>query len=242
MNIEEYNTSIKEAGLNARKSAEEALGNEPLNKGGCTVRLQAVVELGLQKSSNPEWNDKFERRLSFEVCSKAHNTGKAGELNHRLLHLYVPVATTFSPKTLESRLLSALDYNKDKGNVTDHLGQPFKGVIKHVVKDGRVLEKLRVSPDDYEFSAPINEDLETGEVSILNVPELLRKPLMFLWENPYMPDGMYLEAWNSLYVEGVYKDGNSKNTLQNIIKGGLQFKGSRLENLIEDAKSNFKPF
>lgn len=125
------------------------------------------------------------------------------------------------------KLFKALNWKNNKTNFAQFIGEPF--LVKILHKEKSKTDKTIVSRiDPAGFLPPIDPVTQQP----YGIPEAADKLYrMFIWGRPTK------EAWDALYVEGVYeaKDGKpaaSKNRIQEQILGALDFQGSPLQQLL----------
>lgn len=118
------------------------------------------------------------------------------------------------------------------------VGRGFKGKVFHKKwnKDGqeKVIAQLR-NTTGYSIGPAVAEDPETGETRAINVPTQVSPSKIFIWDHATK------EAWDSLFIEGTYNDGNSKNRVQEKILAANNYKGSKLFGLLNGLEELPKP-
>jgi len=234
--IARMNEDMRKAGEDHTKPSQGA-AKLPAD-GACLARFVEYIEFGLQKSRNPEYKDARECQLTFEIVSKRHNIDNNGKITHPRIPVTVNKSTSAKGNFLP--LMRCLNYVNEKGAViTQFLGGAYKSRIYHEKSaDGtKTYARLKTRDSGWNFTAPIQEDPEdpTNNTPINVAPA--KSPLKcFVWEPAVVSDEHYLQAWDNLFIEGVYDDGNSKNRLQEKIMKNLEWEGSRLQRLIEDRK------
>ena len=202
--------------------------------GVALVRFMEYVELGLQKSKNPAYKDARECHLAFELVGRRHNIVNGDNISHP--KILASVNLTNSPKGGFIPLFKALNYAGTAKRITELLGSAYLSKVTHVKnEDGsKSFARIKVKDEPWPISPPIKVDPEDPELStVIDVPKAKGKILRFVWEPSMLPDELYLETWDSLFIEGAWEDGNSKNKLQEKIMKNLEWKGSRLERLLE---------
>lgn len=139
-------------------------------------------------------------------------------------------------------------------HMSEMLGKAFMGNVYKYSYNGNEYPTLKNSKQEkgelgYKVAPAVLEDPETGETKQINVPQPIGPLRKFVWA------AQTKEDWDSLYIEGQYPDGNSKNTYQDTIKKALNFpqsdinfilngvtnKPERVVEKVEKPKSNFKP-
>lgn len=202
--------------------------------GKCLVRFMQYVELGLQKSSNPAYKDAREVHLGFEVVGKRHNIVKDGQVSHPTIAASVNLSQ--SPKGGFLPLFKALNYNGSCQRITELLNGSYVSNITHVNNaDGsKQFARIKVSGEPWPIYPPIKEDPEDPSMNtLIDVPAALGKVIRFVWEPSMLPDEIYLETWDSIFIPGAFDDGNSKNKWQEKIMKNLEWPNSRLKRLLE---------
>ena len=234
--LEEYNKALKQGGVD--HSTPKAAFKIP-DAGACLVRFVQYIELGLQKSKNPTYNDSRECALGFEVVSKRHNIVNDGKIIHPIIQASVNISQSTKGNFIP--LVKALNYaGIEHAVITEFLGGAYKAKITHEKSpDGsKTYARLKAKGEPWNFSAPIQEDPEDPSNSVmLNVAPHKSDIICFCWEPSMVSDEHYLASWDSLYIEGTYQDGGSRNKWQEKIMANLNWSTSRLKRLLDARNS-----
>jgi len=104
------------------------------------------------------------------------------------------------------------------------LSQPF--LIYVTVETSKKTGKQYNSIDFAKVGAPV-EALSRKPYDVPDIDEELYR--VFLWDRPTQ------ETWDSLFIEGTFDDGKSKNYIQETCLAAVDFQGSALHQLLSDA-------
>lgn len=132
------------------------------------------------------------------------------------------IAMSRNEKAGAFKLFKLLNWKGDKTHFSQLIGDGF--LVKIVHADKSKADKTKVSRIDLTGFLP---PLDPVTKSPYPIPEPADDAYrLFLWDRPTK------EAWNSLYVEGTWDDGKSKNRVQESILGAVDFEGSALQALL----------
>jgi hypothetical protein len=131
-------------------------------------------------------------------------------------------AVSRNEKAKAFKLFKALNWSGKFKHFAELLGQAFLIKIVHVQKSKT--DKSIVSRMDLEGFLPPLDPVTKNPYPIPEAADDLYR--MFLWDFPSR------ESWDSLYVDGTWDDGKSKNSVQEKILGALNFAGSPLEQIL----------
>ena len=263
-NVDKYKAmaaKAKELGVDMTKTVAGGTA-EVTPAGPCFLRFTDYIELGKQKGTfkgAPTVKPKV--LIGFEVSGPKH---PPKEFDGKKVPHKVWIEDNFSlnEKANFVKLFSTMNYSKTATHILDLLGDGYKGEIIHrkyakrgEPKDdaskwtGVAVELINKQTKTFTVAPPRREKIDeetglgTGEFIALNIPPIMDKVRAFLW------DFSDLEDWNNLFIEGEYeerkdKDGKvthpaqSKNVVQNKIKGAVNFVGSPIYELIAAAGGN----
>jgi hypothetical protein len=203
------------------------------------ARFIGYVECGKQKGMMKGKEEIKEKvMLIFELVGKRHATDAESQ-PHR-----ITVTETYSlnEKANFFKLFQRMNYRQDAQHIVQLLGEGYKVEVVHDTwKDRNGKDRIDATlrnASGYTIAPPRkeDEDSETGWVDIA-VPQARSDLRCFLWNEADM------EQWGSLYIEGEYPErkdektgvvtpAKSKNTLQNKIKGAVNFIGSPIHTLL----------
>lgn len=227
------------AALNLKKLAQKAAKTQdltkestggdysPPEKGVPGLRFVGYIETGKvngEFKGKPKVTDKA--TLLFELHGKRWPVGENG--NPTLIAVKLNKGT--SAKSQYIKLFKAMNYAGNATTFVELLGDAFIGNISHYEgNDGKTYATLK---DDatgvFTVRAPFTEN-EDGESIARKVPEALSDIKCFLWNDPDK------DQWDSIFIDGEYDDGTSKNKFQKAIRDAVNFEGSPIEALLEGA-------
>lgn len=225
------------AALNLKKLAQKAAKTQdltkestggdysPPEKGVPGLRFVGYIETGKvngEYKGKPKVSDKA--TLLFELHGKRWPVGENG--NPTIIAVKTNKST--SAKSGYIKLFKAMNYAGNATTFVELLGDAFIGTISHYTgQDGKTYATLK---DDatgvYTVRAPFTEN-EDGESIKRKVPEALSDIKCFLWNDPDK------DQWDSIFIDGEYDDGTSKNKFQKAIRDAVNFEGSPIEALLE---------
>lgn len=199
--------------------AQKGGGGRLLPAGYAFGRLVEYIELGMQPQ---EYNGKA-KDPALEVQIGFALTGEGYQNEDGTPYIIRPYSFAISrnEKAKAFKLFKALNWQGTAQHFAQLLGQAFlvkivhvqagadKKTVSRVDLDGFLPPIDPVTKQPYPIAAARDEDLQ-----------------LFLWDKPTK------EAWDSLYVEGTWDDGKSKNRTQEVILSALDFAGSPLEQLL----------
>lgn len=199
-----------------------------LPEGTALVRLTEYIDYGTQlvtKFGTNETEPKPVMRLGFRIVGGQGKNTK-GEIEQYVKEVgQFPYIRTFDVvlsqhiKSRAVKLFNLLNYKRTHKHFANMLGGLFFLKITHETKDGKTVHR----PQWDSLSAPINP--VTSEY--VDAPAITDEHVrLFLWDNPTK------EMWDSLYIEGKFDDGQSKNKDQERILEATNYLGSRLEALL----------
>lgn len=122
----------------------------------------------------------------------------------------------------------------DVSNATNYIalvGDGFQGKVQHREFDktdgtkGKAAH-LGSATDGFTITPATYEDPETGETKTLKIDEPISPIRVFIWDRPS------LAQWDSLYIDGTWDNGDTKNEHQETIKRAENFVGSPIYNLL----------
>ncbi|WP_334166795.1 hypothetical protein [Achromobacter mucicolens] len=203
----------------------------PPAAGSPGLRFVSYVELGPQNEIfNKKPRIRAQAKLGFELHGKKWPLSDNGQPQRLTITLSAPMpGEQPSEKSHYYKLFKAMNYSGKYQHFAQMLGQAFVGTVYHRAdeKDPNKVYAGFKDPNSGVFNirAPIVED-EDGEPRKRNVPETISDLRLFLWQDPDA------DQWASIYIDGEYDDGKSKNTFQEAIKASPAYEGSPIEALL----------
>ncbi len=204
-------------------------GARLLPTGYALGRLVEYVEFGNQPQ---EYNGKakdpaLEAQLGFALWGAAVDAQGQPCTYHNddgtpyILRLF-PMALSRNDKARAFLMFKAMNWKNTAKHFAELIGQPI--LVKIVHEEKSKADKTIVSRIDPKGFLPPLDPVTRQPYAIPEAPDDAYR--LFLWDYPT------LEDWNSLYVEGTFDDGKSKNRLQETILAATNFAGSALETLL----------
>lgn len=196
-------------------------GGRLLPEGYAFGRVVEYIELGMQPQ---EYNGKAkDPALEVQIAFALYGGGYQNEDGSPyIIHPY-SFAISRNEKAKAFKLFKSLNWQGTAKHFAQFLGQAFLVKIEHVKnKENQVSARVDfngflppldpVTKQAYPIPAARDEDLK-----------------LFLWDHPTK------DAWDSLFVDGKWDDGKSKNRTQETILAALDYAGSPLEQLLGGA-------
>lgn len=221
----DYSSYINQAatkGPDMTKSNSGGGGSDytPPPPGPVMLRFVGYIEVGERKetfSGQEKTKDKV--KLIFECHGKNYPNNDRITITETL--------STHDKSNFRKIFLSMRGGDSSVTHMAQLLGRGFRGRITHhnfTGRDGKKKIYARLRDDNgYNIFPPTVEDLDTGEIKMINVPEAVSKTRLFLWN--FCDKAM----WDSLYIDGQYSDGRTKNIFQEEIKQATNFRGSKID-------------
>ena len=125
-------------------------------------------------------------------------------------------------KARAHKLFVSMNWKRTAKNFPQMLGQDFLVYIGHY--DKSKTDKTKVSRIDLDKIFPALDQMTSQPLPV--PPAREEDVAIFLWDYPTK------EAWDSLFREGTFDDGKSKNTLQEKCMCATNFEGSALQALL----------
>lgn len=219
-------------GPNMNEAVKGGQGNRLLPAGYAYARLVEVIELG---NHPQEFNGKAkdpapEVQLGFALF----NTGDRQYANEDgTPYIIRPYSFSLSQndKARAFLLFKSLNWKGTATSFGQLLTQPFLAKIVHEAKsktDATIVSRL-----DLKGFLPPLDAASQMPYPIPEAPDNILK--LLLWARPTKA------AWDSLYVDGKWDDGQSKNRTQEKIMSALNFAGSPLQQVLMQAGVNALP-
>lgn len=214
-----------EYGPDMNEAVSGGSGARLLPVGNAFAVLIGVVELGKHPQ---EFNGKAkepadEVQLTFALMGQGFNGEKyANDDGTPYIMRCYPFTMSRNEKARAFLTFKKMNWKGQAKSFPQLLGQAFFLPIKQQPKSKT--DATPVSrPDLTGILPPL--DAMTGQP--YQVPQVDPKLFhLFLWEKPT------IECWDSIYVDGNYDDGESKNVTQGTITAALNFQGSPIQQLL----------
>ena len=214
-----------EYGPDMNEAVSGGSGARVLPVGNAFCVLIGVVELGKHPQ---EFNGKAkdpadEVQLTFALMGQGFNGEKYSNDDGTpyILKCY-PFAMSRNEKARAYLTFKRMNWKGQAKSFPQLLGQAFFLPIKQQPKsktDSTMVSRPDLTGILPPLDAMTGQPYPTPQVD----PKLYH---LFLWEKPT------IECWNSIYVEGTYDDGESKNVMQSTITAALNFQGSPIQQLL----------
>ncbi|KDD18723.1 hypothetical protein [Bordetella bronchiseptica] len=199
----------------------------PPAEGKPGVRFIAYVELGPQKETFKGVERVREMvKLVFELHGKKWPKDQSGQPPR----MTITIAKSLNEKAAFYKLFKQMNYSGKYTHMAEMLGQDFSGQVFHRKVGEGADQKVYAGFKDpasgmIAITPPFVAD-EDGEDKRRNIPPAVADLRLFLWDCPDK------DQWASIYIEGAYDDGKSKNVFQDAIKASPGFEGSPVEALL----------
>lgn len=225
---------IAKRGTNQQEAQKGGGDYAPPPEGVCFLRLVGYVEIGKHRSTwqgNVKIKDKV--HLVFELSGKNYPPAETdnGPVPARIT---VKETLSLSEKANFFKLFNAMrNGREDITHMAQMLGEGFIGRVYHSTFQGRdgkdvTIAKLR-NDTGYSIRPPYREDPETGESVKVKVPDAISQLRLFVWD---LADK---DMWDSLFIDGEYEEGRTKNIFQAAILEAENFEGSPIHAVLSDA-------
>lgn len=195
-------------------------GARLLPVGRAVCRLVEYVELGKhpQEFGGVAKDAALEVQLAFAVWGPGYSNEDGSPYIIRPFRF----AVSRNEKAKAYKLFKLLNWDGQAKTFAQLLGKAYVLSIIHQAKSKT--DAALVSRIDFAGFLPPNDPLSGQPYPVPAAdPSLYR---LFLWDRPTK------FAWDSMYVEGKFDDGNSKNATQEYIMSATDFAGSALEQLL----------
>lgn len=207
-------------GPDMTESVKGGSGSRLLPAGYAFGRLVEYVELGKHPQ---EFGGKAkEPALEVQVAFALWGQGYQNDDGTPYILRPFPFAVSRNEKAKAFKLFKALNWQGTATHFAQLVGAPFLVKIVHEAKSKT--DATIVSRIDFDGFLPPLDPVTKAPYPIPEAPEDLYE--LFLWDYPTK------EGWDSLYVDGKWDDGKSKNRVQETIMSALDFAGSPLQQLL----------
>lgn len=213
----------------AEAAAASAVDMNVAQKGGggilypagyCFARLVEVLELGNHVTSfqGVAKDPAPQIRLGFAIFGEGYQgeDGKPGYIRTYDLTM------SANEKAKTFKLFKKLNYKGQAKTFAQLLGQTYLLKVNHHTSKAAGAKPRSVI--DLEGFLPPNDPVTKQPYPIPDAPDNMYR--LFLWDMPTQ------KMWDSLHMEGVFDDGNSKNIIQDQIMQATNFPGSAIEQLL----------
>ena len=195
-------------------------GGRLLREGYALARLVEYVEFGNQPQT---FNGKAkEPALEFQLGFALWGEGYQNEDGTPYVIRPYSMAYSRNEKSRAFLTFRAMNWKGTATHFAQLLSQGFLVKIENKPKSDN--DKTLVSRLDLKATLPPLDALSRQPYQIPEAPDDLYR--LFLWDKPTK------ESWASIYIDGTYEDGNSKNRLQEKCVSALNFSGSALEQML----------
>lgn len=208
-----------ESGIDMNE-AQKGGGGRLLPAGYAFGRIVEYIEFGQQPQ---EFNGKakdpaLEFTLGFALWGQGYQNDDGTPYVVRTYN----TALSRNEKARAFKMFKALNWKGTAKSYAQLIGEPILVKIIHKAKsktDATIVSRI----DEAGFLPPL-DPVTRQPYAIPAAPDSLYR--MFLWERPSKA------AWDSLFIEGTFDDGKSKNRIQETILAALDFQGSPLQQLL----------
>lgn len=198
-------------------------GARLLPEGWAFARFVEYIEFGNQPQ---EFNGQAkepapEAQIGFALYDTADRKYSNDDGSPYIIRPY-SFALHQNEKARAHKLFVAMNWKRTAKNFPQMLGQDFLVYIGHY--DKSKTDKTKVSRIDLDKIFPALDQMTSQPLPV--PPAREEDVAIFLWDYPTK------EAWDSLFREGTFDDGKSKNTLQEKCMCATNFEGSELQALL----------
>jgi hypothetical protein len=221
-------------------------GYTPPAEGPCRLRFVGYVETGSHLSKGFQGAPdkvKPEAKLFFEINGPKHKpvTTQEGKTVPCAV-VEITLAVSLNEKAGFKKLFDRLNYKGTARHMAQLLGEPFLGTLVHrpyIGKDGKPRVALNLKDDSGFTIRPPRRQDENDEWVPVPVDPAISPLRCFIWSSE---EGLK-QQWDSLFIDGEYPaktneageeiaPAKSKNYLQARCLAALNFKGSKLDQLL----------
>lgn len=207
-------------------------------EGAALFRLQSYIELGKKKASNPTWSDAVDCLLTFELLHPKHMVEPEGKPAFPMTYT-MHISKAGKATSRYRKLFAAMNWEGTHTHFDTMVGKTaFLGKLFHrTVGEGKSAKTYVNLNDDqgvWHIGAPRVVDPMSEAVTEVPVPEMYQEGKLFLWEEAGWSDELISAAWNTLFIDGSFEDGRSKNWIQDSIMQAVDWNDSRTRNIVEN--------
>jgi len=212
---------VQETGIDMNV-AQSGGGGRLLPEGYAFGRMVEYVEVGMQPQ---EYNGKAkDPALEFFLGFALWGDGYQNEDGTPYIIRTFNTSLSRNEKSGAFLMFKALNWKGTAKSFGELIGETFLVKIKHVPKDKAQPQGPKVSRLDTKGFLPPLDPVTRAPYNIPEAPDAMYR--MFLWNKPTKA------GWDSLFVEGTFDDGKSKNKVQETCLSALDFQGSPLQQLL----------
>lgn len=204
-----------------------------------TTRLRFIeyVELGVHTTNSKQYGPKTKPRaqFGFELSGPKHPPKEIdGKLYPYVIRFEEPIGS--GAKNNYSKLFKIMvaDFPGAK-NFGQLLGNAYLGEVFHREYESggakRIAAELKSRDKGIGIKSTLYEDPKTGELQRIKVDMPLSGYRYLEWANATV------DMWDSIFIDGTFDDGKTKNKVQEKVKAAENFVGSPVYNaLIEEGR------
>lgn len=219
--LDQANQDATESGIDMNEAVKGGGGGRLLPAGYAFGRLVEYLEFGNQPQefAGVAKDPALEFSLGFALWGQGYQNDDGTPYIVRTYN----TALSRNEKSRAYKLFKALNWKGTAKSYGQMLGETFLVKIKHAPKS-KAEPTVMVSRIDLDGFLPPLDPVTRQPYAIPEAADELYR--MFLWARPTK------EAWDSLFLEGAYDDGKSKNRIQEQILAALDFEGSPLQQML----------
>lgn len=211
----------------------------PPAAGVALCRFIGYIETGKHTRTIPGKPPKQEDqvRLVFELHGPRHEP-KVLEDGTKLPHrLSIDTNLSLNEKANFFKLFQRMNYEGKATHMSQLLGQPFLCTVVHEKSKADPTKVYARLKDDTGFTIrpPRQEDALTGETKVIPVPPAISPLRLFVWNAAPEFIG---KMWDTLFIDGEYEPGRTKNVLQELIKSADNFVNSPIFQYLQTSGVN----
>lgn len=222
-------------------------GYTPPEAGKTFARFIEYIELGSQPRKAYQGQPKDpapEVQITFELLGPKHikEVTVNGETKKVSQRVTLTLTKSLSDKATFKKLFLKMAAGRNSiKHMAQMLGEGFIVTVVHTHKgegnDKRTYVGLRDVDGSFLIAPPVREDIETGEVVSVKIPEPVSPKRLFLFNMPTK------EQWDSIFIDGTYETKDaagktttvSKNKYQARIVKAVDYPGSLVEQMLTGA-------
>lgn len=235
-----YEKARKLAAKATKKAADQRIADTsgrsaPPEKGKALLRLVGYAELGEQVEMFQGRSRVREKvRLVFELVNrKKHPPIEMEDGTVIPRRMKIDLTNSLNKKATLFQLKQMMDPEGEYSHIAQMIGMGFIGRLFHhkftPAGSNEEVTVARLKPEGGSYTLePAFEEDDDGDMVEIDIPEALSEPFLFFWDEPD------LDQWDSLYIEGEYSDGRSRNVLQETIRRAVNWEGSPAYEMLEE--------
>lgn len=200
----------------------------PPPEGIARARFVGYYELGEQLIQVPGKPDQWKPgvRLVFELSGGKY-APKVTDSGPVPIRISIDVSYSLNEKAWFYKIFKQMNWAGKAKHIAELLGSAYLVTIHHKKDDqGKVKYATLKGPAGYSIAPPQQYDALTETTTDIPVDPPITKLGLFLW------DYATKEMWDSIFIDGEYEEGKSKNVIQNEIKKAKNFIGSPIHSLL----------